>query len=95
MRKTRVAFKISVNPYTREREVFAFFPDERDRHSGDMYTSYAHVGQHGLCQKSYFDRRRWAKYDEYRPLYDELISIGYRDLKVVNADWGNNKGRGV
>lgn len=84
--KTKVAFKVSVNPYTKEKEVFAFFPDERDRHCGDMFTSYAHVGQHSLCAKSYFDHRRWATFAEYKPLYDELVSIGYK-LKVLNKDF--------
>ena len=82
----KVAFKIEVNPYTKEREVFAFFPDERDKNDVDMFTSYAHVGQHSLCSKSYFDHRRWATFAEYKSLYDELVSIGYK-LKVLNKDF--------
>lgn len=89
---TRVAFKISKNPYTKENEVFAFFPDEKDRHNGDMHTSYAHVGQHSLCSKAFFDRCRWASYGEYINLYEELVRIGYTDLKVVNRDWYEEDG---
>ena len=84
--KTTVVFKIERNPYTKEKEVFAFFPDERDRHDGDLYTSYSHVGQHSLCHKSYFNHRKYANFAEYKPLYDELVRIGY-DLKVLNKDF--------
>ena len=86
---TEVAFKVSVNPYTKEKEVFAFFPMEKDRHNGDMFTSYSHVGQHSLCAKSYFDKRRWATYSEYIDLYRELVGIGYADLKVLNRDFAD------
>lgn len=87
---TKVAFKVSVNPYTKEKEVFAFFPMEKDRHNGDNFTSYSHVGQHSLCAKSYFDRRRWATYSEYIDLYKELVNlVGYHDLKVLNKDFND------
>ena len=82
---TKVAFKIEVNPSTKGREVFAFFPD--DHHYGDFYTSYSHVGQHSLCEKPYFDRRKWANFHEYEALYRELVRIGYDDLEVLNKDW--------
>ena len=85
---TKVAFKISVDPQTKKRTVFAFFPMEKDRHDGEYYTSYSHAGKHALCAKSFFNRRRWATYAEYIDLYKELVDkVGYRDLKVVNEDF--------
>jgi hypothetical protein len=88
---TKVAFKIEVNPHTEERGVFAFFPMEKDRHNGEEYTSYSHNGQHTLCAKSYFDRRRWANFHEYVDLYQEMVRIGYKNLKVLNKDWDKMK----
>ena len=87
MKKTNVAFKIEVNPHTKEREVFAFFPDEKDEHEKGMFTSYSHVGQHSLCAKSYFNKRQWANFHEYLELYLELVRIGYKNLNVLNKDW--------
>jgi hypothetical protein len=47
--------------------------------------SYQRIGQHGaadivLCLK----KTVLAKPEEYKPLYDELVSIGYDDLKVYS-----------
>ena len=88
---TKVAFKIEVNPCTKEIGVFAFFPMEKDRHDGEIFTSYSHDGQHSLCAKSYYDRRRWAKFSQYIDLYNELVRIGYKDLEVLNKDWKTMK----
>ena len=84
---TKVAFKIEVNPSTKERGVFAFFPMEKDRHDGEMFTSYSRAGHHSTCSKSHFDHCEWAAYLEYVHLYDELVRIGYNDLKVLNKDF--------
>ena len=84
---TEVAFKIEINPYTKEREVFAFFPKQLENESLKTYTSYSHCGQHSECALDYFNHRRWAKVDEYRPLYNELKSIGYENLVVLNKDF--------
>lgn len=89
---TRVQFKLERNPRTKGVSVFAFFPDERDRHDGENYTSYSHVGQHSLCAKSYADKCKWAGFSQYIGLYDELVyQVGYRDLKVMNPDWETMK----
>jgi hypothetical protein len=85
--KTKVAFKIEVNPYTKEREVFAFFPELST--GPTTRTAYSHVGQHSDCEQSYFARRKWATYPEYIDLYHELLDIGYGDLEVLNADFGD------
>lgn len=85
--KTKVAFKIERNPHTKQFDVFAFFPNAEDEHGKEMFTSYSHVGQHGICAKSYFNSRRWATYSEYIDLYHELLNIGYKNLEVLNPDW--------
>ena len=84
---TKVAFKIEKNPYTKNNEVFAFFPMEKDNNNGENYTSYSHNGQHSRCAKSYFDHRKWANFHQYVDLYQELVRIGYNDLEVLNKDW--------
>ena len=58
-------------------EIIAFFPEAKVNYGNIM--SYMHVGQH--CEASYLyyrDKTREAKYEEYKPLFDELSMI-YND----------------
>lgn len=83
---TKVTFKIE-KPTTRgERTPFAYFPDEAWDLDGNR-ACYAHVGQHGACAVEYARECRLAKYEEYKPLFDELVRIGYDDLVVTNRDF--------
>ena len=84
---TKVTFKIE-KPTTRgERTPFAYFPDEVWDLDGNR-ACYAHVGQHGPCAVEYARKCRIAKYEEYKPLYDELVTlVGYNDLVVTNPDF--------
>lgn len=84
---TEVAFKIEINPYTKEREVFAFFPKQLENESLKTYTSYSHCGQHSVCALDYYNRCKWANVYEYKSLYNELKSIGYENLVVLNKDF--------
>ena len=89
----KVTFKIE-KPTTRgERTPFAYFPDEVWDLDGNR-VCYAHVGQHGPCAPEYARRCRIAKYDEYKPLYDELVRIGYDDLVVTNRDFRTENAAG-
>lgn len=82
MKTTRVIFfREPMNIET----VFAFFPDENFNWSGDK-TSYSHVGQHSACSSYYCLECDEATQDEYKDLYEELESIGYR-LEVI--EWSD------
>lgn len=55
--------------------VFAYFPHTDER--GGYKLSYAHIGQHSACHPSYVAECRLATPEEYEPLFEELVSIGY------------------
>lgn len=65
--------------------VEAFLPSEPTL--GGYVTCYAHVGQHGAAEYTYYrDRTRPAKPEEYADLLSELRGIYERDgdtLKVM------------
>lgn len=65
-------------------DIVALFPKEQFTHSRDSIMSYMHIGQHGEASKDLLKCRN-AKYEEYKPLMKELISIGY-NLKVRNKN---------
>lgn len=75
--KTIVIFK--KDPQNHD-EVIAFMPYEICDWQG-YFTCYAHVGQHYSTCDQYFKQCRTATQEEYRPLLNELISIGY-NVKV-------------
>lgn len=83
---TKVTFKIEKPERKGERVTFAYFPKELWSPDG-FRVSYANVGQHGPCDPEYARRCRLARYEEYKPLYDELVNVvGYDDLVVTNPD---------
>lgn len=75
--------KIIFKHHEENKETFAFFPDEVFDSKGNK-TSYAHIGQHGACSEDYANESRQATAEEYKPLLNELISIGYDDLEILN-----------
>ena len=66
-------------------DLFAFFTEDVCDHDGN-FTSYAHIGQHGGCCQAYADESREATKEEYTGLLEELVSIGYDDLLILNKD---------
>lgn len=76
---TRVLFRVS------EDEVTAVFPDDSWSEGGKtVYTCYAHIGQHGSCDRGWYNTKtRAASESEYRDLLAELKLIGYDDLRVM------------
>ena len=63
-------------------DVIAIFPELRGARV-DYCMSYQHIGQHGDCQPDYIiNVSQLASKKEYKPLYDELLSIGY-NLQVM------------
>ena len=57
-------------------EVIAFMPYDICNWQG-YFTCYAHIGQHCSSCDEYFRQCRTATQEEYEPLLNELISIGY------------------
>ncbi len=85
---TQVKFLIEKPEGNLTCSVFAYFPKEKYSNLfSDMFTSYAHVGQHSACHKDYAKKCKAATYDQYKDLLKELESIGYNDLKVLNKDY--------
>ena len=59
--------------------ILAVFPYEI--HNGGLVMCYALLGQHSGCDY-YYVLQKTKPTDDYKDLYDELISIGY-DLNVI------------
>lgn len=65
-------------------DIIALFPDEPWSHSGYMTTSYMHLGQHGAADYAgVIAETSPAQENEYRDLLDELKTIGYINLHIV------------
>ncbi len=62
--------------------VFAYFPELV--HNNDLKTCYAHIGQHSACHPDYAKECTEAPINQFLDLLQELISIGYNDLLVMN-----------
>lgn len=61
---------------TDRNEIIAFFPKEKADLKGNI-SSYMHVGQHSGADPMLIMTLSIPTYDEYEPLLQELISIGY------------------
>jgi hypothetical protein len=59
-------------------EITAVMPCEPADSDGVYMTCYAHVGQHGSCSHTWYNRTRAAKPAEYAALLAELIGLGYK-----------------
>jgi hypothetical protein len=86
MKKLNVKFLIEKTEGELECNVFAFFPDlKHDNSEPKLFTSYAHVGQHSACHLGYANECKEADFAEYQDLLKELISVGYKNLNVLNS----------
>lgn len=61
--------------------VFAFFPKEKYNNEPNMFSCYAHTGQHSGCHLDYANECKVATPEQYSDLKQELESIGY-NLKI-------------
>ena len=62
--------------------ILAVFPYDSWKHNYNVLC-YAHLGQHAACRWEYvICNTKPAKPEEYKSLYDELVSIGYQ-LRVI------------
>lgn len=74
-------------------EIVAIFPEQmyNERLYGNrLLDAYVHLGQHTSIDKEFLKEREsdLAKVEtvteeEYKPLLDELVSIGYDNLEIV------------
>lgn len=80
MEKVKVIFRKSKNPYTKEYEVVAFFP-ELEANYGRIL-SYMHIGQHGEADLGFYHETKKATEEEYKLLLEELKAV-YDDCELV------------
>ena len=67
----------------KEGDIIAIFPTMSGTLNQYTCNSYQHIGQHGSCDPiSLIQNTKLAKPEEYEELFQELINIGYDDLKV-------------
>ncbi len=63
-------------------EVTAVFPTLPADCRGAYMTCYAHTGQHSGCSHGFLYTTKPALPEHYHRLLEELVSIGYDDLKI-------------
>ena len=80
MEKVKVIFRKAENPYTKEYEVIAFFPEIEANHGRIL--SYMHIGQHGEADLGFYHETKKVTEEEYKPLLNELKEI-YNDYELV------------
>lgn len=69
----------------RDGQIIALFPDETWNRHDRSITSYMHIGQHGAADYAAVIADTCpANEDEYREVLQELVSIGYCNLRVVH-----------
>lgn len=84
--KTKVIFLIEKTEGNLQCNVFAYFPEYKyNIFEKDMFTSYAHLGQHSACHSDYAKECKEADYNQYWDLLRELIGQGYNNLQVMNG----------
>lgn len=76
---TQVIFRI----YPSENEVIALFPNEIADSECNI-GSYMHFGQHSPADYDFvMQNTKPATKEQYTQLYNELVEIGYDDLKII------------
>lgn len=76
----KVVFRVDTTKFHKG-TVYALFPEINE--GKGLCSSYTHVGQHSAADyHGCIKTSRPAKESEYKPLFDELTSIGY-NLKVI------------
>ena len=78
--KVKVIFRKVKNPYTKEYDVVAFFPQIEANYGYIM--SYMHIGQHDEASVEFYWETKKATEEEYKPLLNELKGI-YDDCVLV------------
>lgn len=72
-------------------EIIAFFPYEFWNVMKGEITSYMHIGQHGGASPELINELDTCSPKEYKDLLNELKSIGYENIEVINGVFKNCK----
>ena len=78
--KFQVIFRMVYNPYTKEYECEAFFPEAVASYG--KIVNYAHIGQHSEAGLEWYWKSKKASPEQYTELYNELKDI-YYDVELV------------
>lgn len=68
-----------------EGEICAVFVNEFWDRSKTKLTSYMHIGQHAGCSPDILKNWPLATEQEYRSLLEELNTIGYENIKIIQS----------
>jgi len=79
LKKTKVIFRKAQNPFTKNWDIVAFFPET---YNDGYMTCYEHVGQHSEAHITFYWNTKKAMPEEYERLYNELTESGY-NLQVM------------
>ena len=87
MKNTKVIFLIEKKEGNLLCDVFAYFPEDKyNSFEKNVFTSYAHIGQHSACHADYANECKEANYSQYYDLLQELIRQGYNNLQIMNVE---------
>lgn len=70
---------------TPDEEVCAVFVDEFWDSAKKGLTSYMHCGGHSWCSPSILKEWPLATEEEYQSLLEELNTIGYENIKIIQS----------
>lgn len=77
MKHTKVNFR-----KFKDGDIIALFPEIQE--TNKYVDSYMHIGQHGNADyNGVIKNTTPATKEEYKPLLEELLYIGYKNLKVI------------
>lgn len=75
--------KVLFRKYKGDGQIIALFPEELWSRCNLSIASYMHKGQHGSADyETVIHCTTPAAPQEYEALYNELVSIGYKDLEI-------------
>jgi hypothetical protein len=70
----------------KEGDIIAMFPTFPGDMNPNTCSSYQHLGQHGAATIDLIYGTKPATEQEYKDLLEELVSIGYDDLKIYQKN---------
>lgn len=81
--KTKVAFKLEYNEYTKQFDILAVFVNDIQR--DNSISCYSHIEQHSSCCQHYFQKLRNASKNNknVKNLINELENLFGYNLEVV------------
>lgn len=65
-------------------DIIALFPEEKTGTGDNFIMSYQHIGQHSDASPELIEDLTVPGCVDYDPLLQELVSIGYDDLEIID-----------